>query len=97
MTDMSMSYISQLEEEAQRLREENHQLKQALESEQLTEKAFKSFPSSKIKYFTGLPSFIRLMAVFNFIGPLVPDIHNSRSTLPKFQLFLMVLMKLCLN
>ena len=24
MTDMSMSYISQLEEEAQRLREENH-------------------------------------------------------------------------
>ena len=28
-------------------------------------------------------------------APLVPD--NSRSTLPKFQLFLMVLMKLCLN
>ena len=34
-----------------------------LESEQLTEKAFKSFLSSKTKYFTGLPSFLTLMAV----------------------------------
>ena len=95
MTDMSTSYISQLEEEAQRLHEENHQLKQALESEQLTEKAFKSFPSSKIKHFTGLPSFLTLMAVLNFIAPLVPN--NSCSTLPKFQEFLMVLLKLRLN
>ena len=91
MTDMSMSYISQLEEEDQRPREENHELKQALESEQLTEKAFKSFPSSKIKHFTGLPSFVTLMAVFNFIAPLV--LNNSGSTLSKFQQFLMVLMK----
>ena len=45
MTDMSTSYILQLEEEAQRLHEENHQLKQALESEQLTEKAFNPFQS----------------------------------------------------
>ena len=60
----------------------------------LTKKAFKSFPPSKIKYFTGLPSLIRLMAVFNFIAPYVP---NNHFTLPKFQQFLMVLMKLCLN
>lgn len=66
MTDMSMSCISGLEEEVQRLREENQQLKNALELEKLTEKAFKTFPSNKIKYFTGLPSFIRLMAIFNF-------------------------------
>ena len=55
----------------------------------------KSFPSSKIKHFTGLPSFVTLMAVFNFIAPLVPN--NSGSTLSKFQQFLMVLMILRLN
>ena len=38
MTDISMSYISQLEEEVQSLCVENQQLRNALESELLTEK-----------------------------------------------------------
>lgn len=95
MTDMSMCYISQLEEEVQRLRDENRQLKNELESERLTEKTVRNFSNEKIKYFTGLPSLIRLMAVFNLIAPYVSD--GSRSTLPQFQQFFMVLMKLRLN
>ena len=88
MTDVSLSYISQLEEEVQRLREENQRLKDALEAKRLTKEAFKTFPSDKIRYFTRLPSLMRLMAVFSFIAPFVPD--GSRSTLPQFQQFLMI-------
>ena len=90
-----MSYISQLEEEVQKLCEDNQQLKDALESERLTEKVCETFRSDKIKYFTGLPSLIRLLTVFSFIATFVPD--DSKSTFPQFQQFLMVLMKLCLN
>ena len=49
MTEMSMSYISQLEEEVQKLCEDNQQLKDALESERLTEKAFKPFLLTRLK------------------------------------------------
>ena len=91
MTDMTMSYIAQLEDDIQSLLEENRQLKSELEAEQLTEKAVKNFSSNKI---TGLPSFVRLMVVFNLIAPHVP---GSRSTVPQFQQFFMVLMKLRLN
>ena len=67
MTDMSMDYISQLEdisvgcisklqEEVQPLREENERPWKIIESERLTEEGFKSYSPQKIKYFTGLPS-----------------------------------------
>ena len=67
MTNISMSYISQLEEEVQRFHEENQQLKDAHDEEQVTEKTFKTFPSDKIRCFTGLPILMRLMAVFSFV------------------------------
>ena len=95
MTDITMPYIAQLEDEIQSLCEENRQLKSELEAERLTEKAVKTFSSNKIKYFTGLPSFVRLMAVFNLIASHVPN--GSRSTVPQFQQFFMLLMKLRLN
>jgi hypothetical protein len=106
MTDMTMTHISQLEdisvsnvsklqEEVQALREENERLRMTIESERLTEEGFKNYSPQKIKYFTGLPSFLTFMALFNFIAPSISD--NSQSTLPLFQQFLMVLMKLRLN
>lgn len=95
LEDMSVSNISKLQEEVQALREENESLRMTIESERLTEEGFKNYSPQKIKYFTGLPSFSTFMALFNFIAPSVGD--NSQSTLPLFQQFLMVLMKLRLN
>jgi len=47
-----------------------------------------------VNYFTGLPSYKALMVVFEFVSPCIGDSH---STLPKFQQFLSVLMKVRLN
>ena len=105
MTDMTMTHISLLEDisvsntsklqEVQALRKENESLRMTIEAERLTERGFKNYSPQKIKYSTGLPSFSTFMALFNFIAPSIGD--NSQSTLPLFQQFLMVLMKLRLN
>ncbi len=47
-----------------------------------------------MKFYTGLPSYAVLMIIFDFVAPYIP---STRSVLPKFQQFLMVLMKLRLN
>ena len=51
--------------------------------------------SIKVKFYTGLPSFNILMTVFSYISTHV--INGPRSSLTKFQQFLMVLVKLRLN
>ena len=48
-----------------------------------------------IKFYTGLPSYPRLTAVFNYVSS--SSVENSCSTLPLFQQFLITLMKLRLN
>jgi len=73
------------------------ELRIEIESYQLSEKYFKDGDDdddAKVNYFTGLPSYKPLMAVFKFVSPCIED---SRSTLPKFQQFLLVLMKVRLN
>ena len=47
----------------------------------------------KVKFYTGLPSYTVLLAIFNLISPHVTNHH----TITKFQQFMIVLMKLCLN
>ena len=63
----------------------------------MTERAFKGYSPQKVKYFTGLPSIATIMALFNFIAPHIGDSTHSQCTLPLFQQFVMVLMKLRLN
>ena len=48
----------------------------------MTDMSNKSFTSSMIRYFTGLSSLVKLMSVFNFIVPFIPD--NSHLALPQF-------------
>ena len=48
-----------------------------------------------MKYYTGLPTFTTLMAIFTFVSMSLED--NSRTVLSHFQQFLSVLMKLRLN
>jgi hypothetical protein len=79
---MPKSYIKQLEKDIQGHGEENQQLKDALKSEILTGKEFKKFSCDRNKIFTGFPSSISLMAVFDFIAPFVPK--SSKCTLPQF-------------
>ena len=49
----------------------------------------------KVKYYSGLPSYSILMAIYKFVSPSV--VNHGRNTLPKLQQFLMTLMKLQLN
>ena len=49
----------------------------------------------KVKFYTGLPFFETLMAVFTYVS--AHAVSGPRSTLMKFQQFLMVLVKLPLN
>ena len=49
----------------------------------------------KVKYYTGLPNFAILMALFNFLAPCVEN--GNRSVLSRFQQMMVVLMKLRLN
>ena len=80
--------VSKLQKELQTLKEENERLRNVIESERMTERAFKGYSPQKVKYFTGLPSIATIMALFNFIAPHIGD---------SIYIFVMVLMKLRLN
>ena len=92
MTDLTMQSIDRLEMECSALRQENLKLKMKIKS--LREPETFLDDNKKVRYFTGLPSFQTLTAIYDFVSPYVP---NSRSTVPAFQQFVMVLMKLRLN
>jgi len=97
MTELTGDYITNLETECVRLHKENSELRIEMESYQLSENDFKDGDDdddAKVNYFTGLPSYKALMAVFEFVSPCIEDSH---STLPKFQQFLLVLMKVRFN
>ena len=51
--------------------------------------------SDAVKFYTGLPSYARLMAVFSFVLADLKEHHNSNLTL--FQQFLVTIIKLRLN
>lgn len=92
MTDITMQSIDCLERECVTLREENLELKKKIKSLKTPEEFLNS--KQRVRYFTGLPSLNTLKAIFEFVSPHVP---NSRSTLPAFHQFLLVLMKLRMN
>ncbi len=93
MTEISMEDIASLQDRVHELTNENQMLKAAIDRQTLSEQFFKD-DDNRVKFYTGLPSFTMLMALFVFVSPFV-DI--SRTALPPFQQFLMVLMKLRLN
>ncbi len=90
MTVLSMESIEKLEEENQLLREgnqwleeENASLKDNITKQQLQECSFRD-KETKMKFYTGLPSYAVLMMIFDFVAPYIP---STRSVLPKFQQF----------
>ena len=93
MTDLSGEQIVHLQTECQLLRDENCRLRESSGC-LLNEESLKN-DNVKVKFYTGLPCFETLMAVFTYVSAHV--VSGPRSTLLKFQQFLMVLLKLRLN
>ena len=89
-----MRDIDCLQTECQLLKQENRLLKEAVGRQVFTKSWFES-DDSKVKFYTGLPSFQILMTLFDFITMSVAC--SDRSSLPLLQQFIMTLMKLRLN
>ena len=88
---------SSLREQYQHLQEECKELKKSeskLSELSLSEESLRD-NDVKVKYYTGLPNFTILMALFNFLAPCVKN--GNRSVLSRFQQMMVVLMKLRLN
>jgi len=89
-TDLSAEEVGYMEERACEVR---------VVRESVLTQDFLESDSSKvpdvIKFYTGLPSYPRLMAVFNFLSSAL--VQSKCSALPLFQQFLIALMKLRLN
>ena len=83
-----------LPEECKKLKESKTESGSKLSKLSLSEKSFRD-NDVKVKYYTGLPNFAILMALFN---SLVPCVENGNgSVLSRFQQMMVVLMKLHLN
>ena len=83
-----------LQEECKEPKESETKSEGKLVEFSLTQECFRG-NDAKVKYYTGLPNFSTLMALFNFLSPCV-EIGN-RSVLSAFQQMVVVLMKLRLN
>ena len=111
MTELTVEDVDNLEErngvlivEKECLKQENDTLKvtnallcaqvQVLQRAVITYESLKD-DDSKVKYYTGLPSFNVLKAIFDFVSPCVGT--YSRTALPLFDQFLLVLARLRLN
>jgi hypothetical protein len=91
----STSKCSLLEDECRSLKEECEQLKASpTQSTYLAEESLQN-DNAKVKYYTGLPNFEALMALFSYVNSSIQS--NSRHALTCFQQFILVLVKLKLN
>ena len=91
-------YRDSLEKNLCRLREENAELRDhASQVKKCSpcEKCLKD-DDQQVKFYTGLPTYVSLMAIFRFASVSVSASRNPQS-LPLFQQFLLVLMKLRLD
>ena len=86
--------VNELELENRRLLTENVNLKCKIVSKQVTPESFEG-NDDKVKFLTGLPSFLTLMAIFQFLAPSL----NGRIplTLNGVERYILVLLKLRLN
>ncbi|XP_021371061.1 uncharacterized protein LOC110461752 [Mizuhopecten yessoensis] len=85
--------FKQVSDECQRLTTENISLRDKVQEAKISEDSFKD--DKKVNYYTGLPGFLTLMSLFEFLMSDIPD--GNRSSLTKFQKLILVLMRLRLN
>ena len=81
-TDLPGSLISQMQEEINTLNLEKNELKHGISSLNISEDFFKE-DDVRVKFYTGLPNFVTLMFVFDFISPSSPipaEVHFLNSS-----------------
>ncbi|XP_037548910.1 uncharacterized protein LOC119425453 [Nematolebias whitei] len=86
---------SQADSELQRLRTEQILLKDQINDLKFNERSFEN-NNLKVTYYTGLPSFLMLMTVFDLVKSFIPA-SKVNSDLGPFECFVMTLMRLKLN
>ena len=93
MTDLSMSdmqYLDALEKECNHLRSENVELKKSISTKFPCEETLDG-DDEQVKFYTGLPTFVTLMAIFRFVSSHFGSSDTSHS-LPHFQQFMYICM-----
>ncbi|KAL1468263.1 hypothetical protein MTO96_041610 [Rhipicephalus appendiculatus] len=93
-TDITGSILKCFEADNQALRTELQQVKGSLDTLQLS-KASLEHDDSRVQFYTGLPSYTVLIALFTLVESSVP--HRANNALAKFQEFVLTLMRLRLG
>jgi len=93
-TDIDSHLLTAMQSELLVLQQENRAMKEMLEDKKFDETFFKN-DDLKVKYYTGLPDFTVLKALYDYVDPDITLTHKS--ALNKFQQLILVLMKLRLN
>ncbi|XP_061822735.1 uncharacterized protein [Nerophis lumbriciformis] len=86
---------SQVDSEIQRLLTENMALRDQVKDNMYSEDGFVG-QNDKVKYYTGLPGFTTLMALFHFVKDFIPK-PRSNAELGQFTRLVMTLMRVKLN
>lgn len=95
-TDMDASTVCGIESELRRMVVEVADLKEKLRVEHSKfNRDFFNDDNDKVRYYTGLPKYSTLEIVFGYLDEHIP--HSTVSTLSKYQIMIMTMMKLRLN
>ena len=93
-TEMSSADISKLEFELRLRNTEIHELRDKVLQTSLSEESFQN-NDEKVLFYTGLPNFALMMTLLHFLESFVTT--TARTSLTKFQQFLLTMMRLRLN
>ncbi|XP_037502715.2 uncharacterized protein LOC119377213 [Rhipicephalus sanguineus] len=93
-TDLTGQSIEALEADNRRLSSELHTLKKQKELLEVTEESLRQ-DDAKVAFYTGIVNYPALLAIFELVEPAVK--HTPQNGLPKFEEFIMFLMKLKFN
>lgn len=93
-TDISGADMDGMQTEINRLLEEKRNLKEKLADKGMHASAFEG-NKEKVKYYTGLASFITLTVLLNYLLPYLP--RGNRRVLSPFQMLIVCFMRLRLN
>lgn len=93
-TEGTSHYFDCLENDNKALRSQLQEAKQRVEELEITRAAFEH-DDKRVKFYTGLPSFAMLLAVFQLLEGSVQ--HTSRNVLTKFQELLLTFIRLRLG
>uniref|UniRef100_A0A224Z151 Protein containing DDE Tnp 4 domain n=1 Tax=Rhipicephalus zambeziensis TaxID=60191 RepID=A0A224Z151_9ACAR len=93
-TELTIEYLKALEEDNHALRNELQSMRDRVNTLQMTRTSLEQ-DDSRVKFYTGIPSFAILISLFTLIEKTVP--HGPNNALSKFQELILTLMRLRLG